>query len=92
VKLPFRVQFEESASAELKTLAPAQQKTVDRRLAAAATLATMREHGPSDEWVEIAAGPVILECRADVARSTITVVTVRRVKQRGAGKKRISPT
>ncbi len=86
MKLPFKIQFEESAAAELRALPAAQQKTVDRRLAAAAALAALREHGPSDDWVEIAAGPVVLECRADGGRRTLTVVTAKRVKRARAGR------
>lgn len=78
MKVPFRVQFEESAANALKSLSQAQQKTVDRKLAAAADFAALREHNPSDDWVEIHAGPVVLECRSDAGRRLLTVVSARK--------------
>lgn len=74
---PFRVEFEPSVAAELKRLTTAQQRSVDRKVAAAAQLASLREHPGGEEWLEITTGPVVLECRADDRRRVLTVVGVR---------------
>lgn len=74
---PFRVEFEPAVLLELKRLTTAQQRTVDRKMAAAAQLASLREHPGGDEWMEISTGPVVLECRADDRRRVLHIVGVR---------------